>query len=177
MEKNMTKTRILVESAILIAMAFLLSFIKVWNMPMGGSITLVSMLPIILIGLRNGPVWGLLAGFVYALLSFIQQPYFVHPFQFLLDYILAFTVLGVSGFFRGRKYGFQVSALIGIGGRFISSFLSGVIFYGMYAADYGFASAYTYSAVYNGAYLLPELILTLVIGSILIKIPRLKLLG
>ncbi len=177
MDNNNSKTRILVESAILIAMAFLLSFIKIWNMPMGGSITLVSMLPILLIGLRRGPVWGLLAGFVYAILEFIQQPYFIHPFQFLLDYIFAFMALGLAGFFRGRKFGFQIGATIGILGRLASSFASGVIFYGMYAADYGFASAYAYSFVYNAAYLIPELILTLIVGTILIKIPRLKLLG
>jgi thiamine transporter len=146
-------------------------------MPLGGSVTLVSMLPIIIIGLRHGPVWGLCSGLVYSLLQFFQQPYFLTPFQFLLDYIFAFTALGLSGFFKGRKFGFYIGTVIGIGVRFICSFLSGAIFYGMYAADYGFASPYTYSLAYNGGYLLPELIVTLVIGTILIKIPRLKLLG
>jgi len=177
MEKNLTKTRILVECAILIATSYQLSFIKLWPMPMGGSVTLVSMLPIIIIGLRHGPVWGLCSGFAYSILQFIQSPYFLTPFQFLLDYVLAFSALGLSGFFKGMKYGFYAGSVVAIGGRFVSSFLSGVIFYGMYAADYGFASPYTYSLVYNGSYLLVELILTLIIGTILIKIPRLKLLG
>jgi thiamine transporter len=177
MEKNIGKTRVLIESAILTAMAFLLSFIKLWSMPLGGSITLVSMLPIIIVGLRHGPVWGLCSGFVYSLLQFLQQPYFLTPFQFLLDYVIAFTGLGLSGFFRGRRYGFQVGTLVGIGVRFLSSFLSGVIFYGIYAADYGFASPYIYSLAYNGGYLLPELVITLIIGTILTRIPQLRLLG
>lgn len=173
---SLTKTRMLVESAIFVALGFMLSYIQLFQLPMGGSVTLVSMLPILLVGLRHGPAWGFSAGLVFSLLQFIQKPYILTPVQVLLDYFLAFSALGLSGFFKGKKYGFQLSAVIGIGARFLCSFISGVVFYGIYAADYGFASAYLYSLVYNGSYLSVELVLTLIIGTMLIKIPRLKLL-
>lgn len=174
---NTNRTKPLVESALLIAMGFLLSYIQLYQMPMGGGVTLVSMLPIIIIGLRHGPVWGLSSGLAYAILQFIQKPYVLTPVQVFLDYILGFTALGLSGFFRGRKFSFQISTVVCIGVRFISSFMAGVVFYGIYAVDYGFASPYTYSLVYNGSYLLPELILTLAVGMALIKVPRLNLLN
>lgn len=170
MTKKFTKTRIVTESAILIAMAFVLSLFKLWRMPMGGSVTVVSMLPILLIGYRHGLGWGLISGLVYSLLQFVESPYFLTPVQLLLDYVLAFTVLGVTGFFRDKKYGFQIGTILGIFGRFICLVLSGVIFYGMYAADAGFESPLVYSIVYNGSYLLPELILTLIVGTIVVGV-------
>ncbi|NLM62546.1 MAG: energy-coupled thiamine transporter ThiT [Clostridiales bacterium] len=172
MEKRLTKTRVVIECAILIAMAFVLSLIKIWRMPMGGSITLVSMLPILLIGYRHGLAWGLISGFVYSILQFIESPYFLTPVQFLLDYVFPFTVLGVAGFFRGKGLGFQIGAVLGIGGRFISHVLSGVIFFAEYAADAGFESPLLYSVVYNGSIMLPELVVTLIVGTIVVEMLR-----
>ena len=137
MKKNYTKVRALTESAVLIAMAFILSMMKLFPMPMGGSITPVSMLPILLIGFRHGLVWGLISGFAFSILQFIEGPYFLFPIQFLLDYTLPFTALGLTGFFRNRKYGFQVGSFIAIGIRTICHVFSGVLFFSEYAAEAG----------------------------------------
>jgi thiamine transporter len=170
MEKKFSKTRIIIECAILIAMAFVLSLIKVWRMPMGGSITVVSMLPILLIGYRHGAAWGLLSGFIYSILQFIESPYFLTPVQFLLDYVLAFTVLGVTGFFRAKKYGFQIGTILGVAGRFICHVLSGVIFFAEYAAEAGFESPLVYSIAYNGSVMIPELVITLIVGTVVVQV-------
>ena len=76
MKREYSKVRALTESAVLIAMAFILSLLKLWKMPLGGSITPVSMLPILLIGYRHGPAWGLISGLGYSILQFIERPYF-----------------------------------------------------------------------------------------------------
>ncbi|MGI6038865.1 MAG: energy-coupled thiamine transporter ThiT [Clostridiales bacterium] len=168
MKKSYSKIRVLTESAILIAMASLLSMIKLWSMPLGGSVTPVSMLPILLIGYRHGPVWGLISGLGYSILQFIERPYFLLPLQFLLDYTLPFTALGLVSFFRNRKYGFQIGSFISIGVRTICHVLSGVLFFGEYAAEAGFDSAVAYTFAYNLSYMIPELILTLAVGTVVI---------
>lgn len=96
---NKLTTRMLVQGALCIALAFVLSYIKLFSMPMGGSITLFSMLPIFVFAWMYGPAAGLLAGFAYSLLQVVQGAYVVHPVQFVLDYFLSFTVLGLAGFF------------------------------------------------------------------------------
>lgn len=96
---NKLTTRTLVQGALCIALAFVLSYIKLFSMPMGGSITLFSMLPIFVFAWMYGPAAGLLAGFAYSLLQVVQGAYVVHPVQFVLDYFLSFTVLGLAGFF------------------------------------------------------------------------------
>ena len=96
---NKITTRMLVQGSLCIALAFVLSYIKLFSMPMGGSITLFSMLPIFVFAWMYGPAAGLLAGFAYSLLQVVQGAYVVHPVQFVLDYFLSFTVLGLAGFF------------------------------------------------------------------------------
>ena len=81
-------TRMLVQGALCIALAFVLSYIKLFSMPMGGSVTLFSMLPIFVFAWMYGPAAGLLAGFAYSLLQVVQGAYVVHPVQFVLDYFL-----------------------------------------------------------------------------------------
>ncbi|MDL2288063.1 energy-coupled thiamine transporter ThiT [Oscillospiraceae bacterium OttesenSCG-928-F05] len=175
MKTQRMDTRTLVECALLLAVGFVLSYIKIWRMPQGGSITLVSMLPILLIGLRHGPIPGMIGGVAYAALQMIQGLDFIHPIQLLLDYVLAFSALGFSGFFRDwKRFGFQVSAVLLIAVRFVCSTISGAVYWGDMTDP---LAAFVGSAVYNGSYLLPEMILTVVVGTILIKIPRLNLLN
>ena len=92
--------RALVVGAMCISLAFVLSYMKIFSMPLGGSLTLLSMLPVCLYAGWYGPRYGLLAAFAYGLLQMIQGVWVVHPIQFILDYLLAFTVLGLSGFFK-----------------------------------------------------------------------------
>ena len=152
------------EMSIAIALSTVLSFIKVFQMPQGGSITAGSMIPIIFLALRNRPKVALTGTILYGLVQFMIEPFFVHPVQFLFDYPFAFGVLAIATFIK--RYPF-IGASIGVALRFICHFLSGFIFFGMYAPE-GINPAY-YSAIYNGSYLLPELFVTAIFIYILSK--------
>ncbi len=161
---SMSAVKKLVFSAAAIALATVTSYIKLWEMPMGGSITLMSMLFICLIGYWFGPKYGLLTGVAYGLLQFFIDPYILSIPQVLLDYPLAFGVLGLSGFFHDKKWGLQIGYVIGVLGRFVCSTLSGVIFFADYAPEGMHPLAY--SAAYQGSYLGVEGIITLIIISL-----------
>ena len=154
----------LVFSAMGIALAMVTSYIKVWEMPMGGSVTLLSMLFICLIGNWFGAGYGILTGVGYGILQFIVDPYMMSIPQVLFDYPLAFGALGLSGLFCGRKYGLYIGYTVGVAGRFIFSTLSGVFFFAAYAPEG--MNPWVYSSLYQGSYLGAEAIITLVIISI-----------
>ena len=135
-------TKRLVFSAAAIALAQVTSMIKIIEMPMGGSVTLLSMLFIVLIGYWFGPTAGLITGAAYGLLQFMIEPVFYTIPQMLTDYPLAFGALGVLG-------------------RYFFSFLSGVIFFASYAPDN--MAAPLYSLAYNGSYLGTEAAITLIL--------------
>ena len=156
--------RKLVFSAMGIALAMVTSYIKVWEMPMGGSVTLLSMLFICLIGYWFGAGYGILAGVGFGLLQFIVDPYMMSVPQVLFDYPLAFGALGLSGLFCGRRYGLQAGYVLGVLGRFVFSTLSGVFFFAAYAPEG--MNPWVYSAPYQGSYLGAEGLITLVILSI-----------
>lgn len=147
-----------------IALAMVTSYIKVWEMPMGGSVTLLSMLFICLIGYWFGPRYGLITGIAYGILQFVVDPYMVSLPQVLFDYPLAFGALGLSGFFSDKKYGLQTGYVAGVLGRFVFSTLSGVIFFASYAPEG--MNPWVYSSLYQGTYLGAEGIVTLIILSI-----------
>lgn len=159
--KSSFSARRLCFSAALIALAFVTSLIKLIDMPMGGSVTLCSMLFICIIGYFYGPKIGLAGSVAYGILQFITNPYFVTIPQVLCDYLFAFGVLGISGFFWKKKYGLLKGYIFGAFGRFVFSFLSGWIFFGTYAPET--MGAPLYSFLYNGAYLGAEIAITIVI--------------
>lgn len=171
MERASSKNvRILVEGAMMIAIATILSFIKVADMPYGGSITAASMVPILIYAYRWGGSKGLLVGSVYGIIQFLIDPYAAHPISVLLDYPVAFGVLGVIGFVAHRDSNMIkifTGIVIAIGLRFVAHYFSGVIFFGMYAPES--MSPYWYSLVYNGAYLVPEMIISCVVFALLYK--------
>ncbi len=142
--------------ALVIALSFVLSYIRLYRVPQGGSITLASMLPLFLFSYAYGVAPGFLAGAAYGILQFIQSAYFVHPVELLLDYPLAFAMLGLAGIARGKKSNgmLLLGIVLGALGRFLCAFLAGVIFFGEYAPEG--QSVLVYSAVYNGLYLIPE---------------------
>ena len=156
--------RKLVFSAMGIALAMVTSYIKVWEMPMGGSVTLLSMLFICLIGYWFGAKYGIITGAAYGLLQFVVGPYVLSIPQVLFDYPFAFGALGLSGFFSNRKYGLQIGYAVGVLGRFVFSTLSGVIFFAAYAPEG--MNPWVYSSLYQGTYLGTEGIVTLVIISL-----------
>jgi thiamine transporter len=157
-------TKQLVFSAMAMALATVTSMIKLGELPMGGSVTLLSMLFIVLIAYWYGPVAGITTGMAYGLLQFVLEPIFYTIPQMLVDYPLAFGALGLAGFFCNKKYGLQIGYVVGVLGRFVFAFLSGVLFFASYAPE-GMNPA-LYSTLYNGSYLLAEAVLTLVIISI-----------
>lgn len=154
-KKKRFNTRQLVFSAAAMALAVVTSMIKLFDMPFGGSVTLCSMLFICLIGYWYGLGGGLMAAVAYGFLQLIIDPYIISIPQMLTDYILAFGALGLSGIFADKRHGLIRGYLLGIFGRFVFSFLSGMIFFGSYGADYGM-SAPLYSFLYNGSYIAAE---------------------
>lgn len=161
--KAMATTQ-LVFSAAAMALAIVTAEIKFTRLPMGGSITLFSMLFIVLIGYWYGLKAGLMTGFAYGLLQFLIDPVFYSPIQLLIDYPLAFGALGLSGFFSEKKNGLLKGYILGVTGRYIFAFISGVVFFGHYAPE-GTPAA-IYSLTYNATYIVPEAIATLFIISI-----------
>lgn len=155
-------TKQLVFCAMAMALATVTSCIKIWPMPMGGSVTLLSMLFISLIGYWYGLRTGLLTAIAYGILQLIIDPYVISLPQLFIDYIFAFGALGLSGLFTSSKHGLYKGYLASILGRFVFSFISGVAFFGGSAAEYGL-SVPIYSICYNGAYIFTEAVITLII--------------
>ncbi len=144
-----------------IALAFALSFVKLFSMPLGGSVTLCSMFFICVIGYFYGWKYSLSAAFAYGVLQFVQKPEILSIAQVLIDYVFAFTALGLSGFFKKNKYALYIGYIAGVTGRFIFQSLSGYVFYAEYTPE-GW-NPLLYSICYNGAYIYTEAAITIVI--------------
>jgi thiamine transporter len=161
MTKLSITTKQLVFSAAALALATVCSMIQFANLPMGGSVTLFSMLFVTLIGNWYGPKIGLLTGVAYGLLQFIIAPYFYTLPQVFVDYVLAFGALGLSGFFYKKKWGLPVGYIVAVIGRYIFAVISGAVFFASYAPEG--TPVMVYSLSYNATYLLPEAIITLIV--------------
>lgn len=161
-------TKMLVTAAICIAMSYLLSFIKLWSMPTGGSLTAVSMLPLMFFAWIYGVGPGMIAGVAYGLLQLIQKPEIYHWIQLLFDYPIAFAMLGLAGCFRksDKPWALPAGVVLGCFGRFLCHFFTGAVFFGEYAATQTFIGICTYSLVYNGGYMGAEAILSGLISSL-----------
>ena len=164
-DKAKLKTKHLVFSAVAMALAMITSFLKLFEAPMGGSVTLFSMLFICCIGYWYGLRTGIMTGVAYGLLQLISDPYIISLPQMISDYILAFGALGLSGIFCNKKNGLVKGYIVGVLGRYLFAFLSGLIFFGMYAEGSGM-SAPIYSLAYNGSYLGCEAAITLIVLAI-----------
>ncbi len=151
----------LVFCAVAIALGTVLSNIKLFHFPTGGSITLLSMLIVCLPGYFFGLGAGLMTGVAYGVLQLLIDPYVLFPMQLVVDYLLAFGALGLSGLFSNAKYGLVKGYLTGIIGRYLFAVISGWIFFGSYAWE-GWG-ALTYSLVYNGIYIFAEAAVTVVV--------------
>ncbi|MBM7644314.1 thiamine transporter [Scopulibacillus daqui] len=162
-----TQIRIMTETALMTAISVVLSFIQIrgpWAA--GGSISL-EMVPLIILSFRRGVKWGMAAGVIYGLINFMFNPYYVHPVQLILDYPLAFGLLGLSGIFILKESETKVLALIkliagvtiGCFARFVSHFASAMIFFGS-SAPKGQPVA-LYAFIYNISYIGPSYIIAL----------------
>lgn len=151
----------LVFCALSIALATVLSFIKVFKFPTGGSITLLSMLAICLPGYFFGAGAGIMAGIAYGILQLLIDPYVLYPMQLVVDYLLAFGALGLSGIFHNAKFGLIKGYITGVLGRYVFAVISGYVFFAEYAWE-GWP-ALPYSLVYNAIYIFSEAAITVII--------------
>lgn len=208
------KTKRLTESAMLLAVAIVLELVSkifIPEMPFGGQITLVSMLPVVLISYRHGVKWGLVSGVAYALLEMaigaktvaaaFQPGYFGDGTMIVnalimcvLDYLVAFTALGLGGVFRNRiekpAVGLMCGTLVALGARYMAHIASGYILFSGWAEWFftqeGFPAwgaqlvqsltaeelGLMYSVVYNGMYMVPEIVITAVVALLLGRVPK-----
>ncbi len=181
MTKSISRTRTLIECALMVAIGTILAQIKILDMPYGGSVTLFSMLPFVLVSFRHGVKWGLLCGLANSLLQMLIGGLYAPPAgtviafvgMILLDYVLAFSVLGLACVFAkpikqnvvAVAFGTAVVCFL----RFICSFLSGTIIWASFSNAVEFSDAAIGSLLYNGAYMLPELVLTTIAALLLYK--------
>jgi thiamine transporter len=169
----------LVTTAMLLALAAVLSLIKVWRMPLGGAVTLLSMLPVCIISIKYGVKWGLFGAFIYSLIQLGMgladlmtwgMTVYTWIGCLIFDYIAAFTVLGLAGLFREKGTpGIIAGISLAVFLRFVCSYISGAIIFDIWTPE-GW-NPFFYSLIYNGAYLLPELIFTVFGAVALFAVP------
>ncbi len=180
-------TKILAESAIMLALAFALSSAKLFEMPLGGSVTVASMLPIMLISFKYGNKWGLTTAFLYSLTQALQALAAGNVFPYcervdtliiciLFDYLVPFTVLGLAGMLYGKLKNTNVDFLVGaslvVFLRFCSHFLTGVYIWGQWAPE-GMGK-YLYSFLYNGGFLGVDFAILMVVLVLMLKSEEIK---
>ena len=182
-----TRIRMLCESAILLALSIALSYVKLVQLPFDGSITLLSMLPLCIISIKYGLAWGVGSAFCYSWFQILQGGVFAWGLtptmliaSLLLDYILAFSVLGLAGMFRKRGvWGMVLGVALVCVMRFLVHFASGVILWANLEQFIAFGQEWVgrpvlYSICYNGIYMLPETVLTTVGAIVIFRIPQFK---
>lgn len=146
------------------ALAYAASFVKLFPLPYGGSVTLMSMLFIVLIANWYGVRTGILVGFAYGVLQFLQEPYFLSPFQVCCDYVLAFAALGLAGLFRNRKNGLLLGYIAAVLARGVFHTLGGYLYWMDYMPEnFPQALRNLYPIIYNYSYLLAEGLITVIV--------------
>ena len=176
-------------SAVLLSLSTALSMIPAIQLPFGGSITVLSMLPIIMVSLILDVKWGIATSFAFSLIELFLDMgkipgWGLTPIALIacifLDYIFAFTSLGFAGIFSKKGYwGACVGTILAIILRFFCHFISGVVIWGEYAEGTFLNTTLVgrpvlYSLVYNGVYMIPELIITTIAAMILFRLPQIK---
>ena len=195
MKQSRQHIHTLCESAILVALAVVLSIVSKYLLepflaplfPFGGSVTLFSMLPICIISIKHGLGWGLCGAFCFSWFQILQGGVFgwgLTPAMLVaslfLDYILAFTVLGLAGIFRKKGTKGMIAGVAMVCAlRFLVHFLSGIILWANLEQFIAFGQSWInrpvlYSIVYNGGYMLPETVLTVVGAVLLFRVPQVR---
>jgi thiamine transporter len=175
--KMKSSTQKLVESGVMIGLAVVLSMLKIFQMPLGGSITVCSMLPIMLISYKNGLKWGLGTAFAYSLIqlfldisvlsrSGLTAASFVGSIFF--DYLIAFTLLGLAGIFGKGFVKYILGMVFAVSLRLISHIISGAIFFAAFLPK-NWSNPFIYSIAYNATFLLPDLAICLIVGALIYK--------
>ena len=177
-KKDVNNTRALVYGAVAVALSFALSYARLFKLPQGGSVTFASLLPLMIYCMMFGTRRGLLVCLVYGTLQALQDPYIIHPMQFLLDYPLAFGLIGVSGIFveknlfKNKIVGFVLGAVLAVGLRYACHVCSGVFAFADYFYwDSELMSKYDSAAIYSLAYnsfALVDMAIAIVAGSLML---------
>ena len=177
-KKDVNNTRALVYGAVAVALSFALSYARLFKLPQGGSVTFASLLPLMIYCMMFGTRRGLLVCLIYGTLQSLQDPYIIHPMQFLLDYPLAFGLIGVSGIFveknlfKNKIVGFVLGAVLAVGLRYACHVCSGVFAFADYFYwDSELMSKYDSAAVYSLAYnsfALVDMAIAIVAGSLML---------
>lgn len=141
----------LVYLALMLAMTIILHQLRLYHFPQGGSVTLGSMVPIILVSYRYGAPVGVLMGFMCGLVVLMQDPFILHPLQVIFDYPLPYMVIGLAGLWKDHR---NLSTFVAFTGRFLAHFISGVVFFSSYAP--AGTSPLVYSFTVNAALMAPE---------------------
>lgn len=148
--KNQISVSLFGEAAITICSAIILSLIPVYRFEYGGVVTLCSMLPILIFSLRNGVINGMIVGAIYGIFKITLGAYYFVPLQGVLEYPLAFSLLGAAGYLKGQMAGPKIKMflilMLAMGLRYLCSFVSGLIFFKEYA---GFQPLLLFSFRYN----------------------------
>ncbi len=175
--------RSMIECAMMVALATVLSMIKLYEAPLGGSVTLLSMLPVSVLSIRIGLKWGLTGGFLYAMIQMFLDlgkviSWGLTPAALIgciiFDYLLAFTVIGLAGAFRSMgRIGMILGIALALFGRFCSHLVSGTVIFDVWMPE-GWGNPFIYSVAYNGAYMLPELVFTVAAVMILTRTPAFR---
>ncbi len=184
-----SKTQKLANTAILTALSIVLSFVILYEMPMGGSVTLACMLPVMFVSLRYGLLWGLGSAFVTALFQLLQAVMHANVFPYcetgealavciLFDYVCPFTLVGLAGLLRRvrlarlRHLGAYLGIALVFVLRFLCHFITGVVIWGQWAPE-GMGK-FLYSFLYNGSFLGVEFIITMILAVILVESPQIE---
>ena len=212
--KNKNRTEKITVSAMMIAIAVALAAlcaaVPFLNLPFGGGFTIASMLPIIVVAYMYGTRWGLLTGFIYSFMQMIlgfntvsafflpgdsQMVWYRALLVCLIDYVIAYTVLGFGGIFRkklGKTKALCLGSIVALALRYIAHIISGAIFFGAWAEWFftqegfpafggailesfsGFGLSLVYSVIYNGTYMIPEIIITALAAIAIARVPQIK---
>ena len=172
-KRTMSDTRSIVYGAISIALSFALSYARIFKLPQGGSVTFASLLPLMIYCCMFGTRRGLIVCTIYGVLQALQDPYIIHPMQFLLDYPLAFGLIGVSGIFmekgvfKDKKVvAFLLGGVIAVVLRYACHVCSGVFAFADYADLDKYGTAIAYSLAYN-SFAFVDMLIALVAGSVM----------
>ena len=173
MNKDKQKLRLLAEAGIFLALAVVLEYITLFipKMPQGGKLISLGMIPLFTFALLRGPFWGILMGVGMGIIYYFQDPYFIHPIQFLLDYPVAFGIAGIAGFFYDKEKTWKIylGIILGLLGRFLAHFCSGMIFFQEFMKQANIKNPWLYSALYNATFIIPTAIVCCLIVPYLVK--------
>ena len=167
------RLRLLTEAGIFLAMGVVLEYLTLFipKLPQGGKLISLGMIPLLTFALLRGPFWGILMGVAMGIIYYYQDPFFINAFQYLLDYPVAFGLVGAAGFFieRENSWKIYVGIIAGLMGRFFAHFASGVIFFQIFMKQANVGNPWVYSAVYNATFIIPTGIVCCIIVPYMVR--------